>query len=289
MHAFQQISQSPYITLYSNNQKSSKDLYLGTILSEKIGDLQMQLGVYPESRVPIYIVYKAENFAELAQGKAEIVEFSDAFYSGTEKAIYIRSKDQVRENYLKILLHEYIHWYLDELIRGAPLWFHEGMATYLSGQMGYDRYLIYLKESLINPKSDLFRVGHKYPDDRADWSRFYLSSAMAVRYMQDRHELQWKRFWDAVAYSHKQGRSIRFSEAFVSSYRQNLWDFHQNFEAYSKRQGYLYLIIALNSFLFALLPFVMLAIARKRRRRMQLLPDLPLEQMDSPKSADSDQ
>ncbi|MCB5253573.1 MAG: hypothetical protein RBR69_07135 [Candidatus Cloacimonadaceae bacterium] len=272
---YQKLHESPYHELYSKRSASASDLALSSSLSHKIADLQITLGIYPKAKVKIYIVHGEENYQKLSLGKAEIVEFSDAFYSGNERVIYIRSQDQIYENYLKILLHEYIHWYLEELFTSAPLWFHEGMATYFSGQMGYDRYLLYLKESLINPKSDLFRIGYFYPEDRADWPRFYLSSAMAVRYMQDKHPDQWQRFWDIVAAYHHKGQKVRFNEAFAAGYHSTLWDFHQDFERYSKRQGYLYLIVAANSLIFAFLAALMPFAAQKRKRRLQNLPDLP--------------
>lgn len=276
LFAYHPVESAPFHELYSNRPPNNADRALSDHLTQKIGDLQMRFGVYPDAKVKIYIIYSESEYQKLSQGKARIVEFSDAFYSGSEKAIYTRSKDQVLEDYLKILVHEYIHWYIDELFIGAPLWFHEGMATYFSDQVGYEKYLIYLRESLINPKSDLFRLGHKYPEEQADWQRFYLSSAMAARYMQDRYPDAWQGFWERVALSYRAGNRIRFSDAFINSYRITLWDFHARFGKHSKRQGYLYLVIAFNSLIFALLPFVMLIIARKRRQRLKNLPDLPL-------------
>ncbi|MDD3563116.1 MAG: hypothetical protein PHR32_05530 [Candidatus Cloacimonetes bacterium] len=272
---YQLLHESPYHQLYGEKAASTSDIELSQALAHKISDLQITLGIYPKTRVKIYIVHGEKEYHKLSVGKAKIVEFSDAFYSGEERAIYIRSQDQILENYLKILLHEYIHWYLEELFSSAPLWFHEGMATYFSGQMGYDRYLLYLRESLVNPKSDLFRIGYYYPENRADWPRFYLSSAMAVRYMQEKHQEQWGGFWNIVAAYHHQGQIIRFSEAFVAAYQTSLWDFHQDFERYSRRQGYLYLIVALNSLIFAFLAVLLPFAARKRRRRLRNMPDLP--------------
>jgi hypothetical protein len=283
---YQVLHESPYHELYGKKTATASDIALSKALAHKIADLQITLGVYPKTKVKIYIVHGEREYHKLSLGKAEIVEFSDAFYSGEDRAIYIRSQDQIQENYLKILLHEYIHWYLEELFVSAPLWFHEGMATYFSGQMGYDRYLLYLRESLVNPKSDLFRVGYFYPENRADWPRFYLSSAMAVRYMQEKHLDQWGRFWDIVAAYHHQGQKVRFSEAFVTGYYTSLWDFHQTFERYSKRQGYLYLLVALNSLIFAFLAVLMPFAVAKRRRRLRRMPDLP-EVPDLPDQSDA--
>jgi len=274
------IHQSSYHRLYSSRPATDATAALGKALDDRIGDLQMTLGIYPQNSVNVYIIHGGEAYQKLSGGRGKIIEFSDAFFSGDEGVIYVRSQDQISENYLHILIHEYIHWYLEELFISAPLWFHEGMATYFSGQMGYERFLLYLRESLVNPRSDLFRMGYQYPRNRQDWPRFYTSSAMAVRFMQEKHKPNWQSFWDYVALSHKRGQKIRFNEAFVRCYHTSLWDFQRSFERYSRRQGYLYLVVAANSLIFALLPFVMLLIARKRRRRMQKLPDLPEPEQD---------
>jgi len=274
--AFEKIHESPYHQLYSSRAANKSCLALSSALEERITDLQITLGVYPHNKVKIYIVHGEQDYNQISQGRNRIIEFSDAFYSGSEGVIYIRSQDQITENYLHILIHEYIHWYLDQLFISTPLWFHEGMATHFSGQMGYERFLFYLKESLINPHSDLFRIGFRYPTDRQDWPRFYTSSAMAIRFMKEKHNQNWLRFWDITAQSHREGHKIRFSQAFVSSYHQSLWDFQKRFEEYSKKQGYLYLAVAINSMIFALLPIVVIAIyIIKRKKRMQELPDLP--------------
>jgi hypothetical protein len=96
----------------------------------------------------------------------------------------------------------------------------------------------------------------------------------------------WKLFWDAVALHHKSGMKIRFNDAFIPAYNTSLYDFHKAFEAHAKRQSFIYIIVAINSIAFIILPFVMIAIARKRRKRMLLLPDLDIEEDDPPMDHD---
>lgn len=256
-------------------------LKLADLLEERAADLQMQLGVYTDEKAPIYIVASAAEYQRMSLGKATIVEFSDAFYNGKEGKIYIRSGDQVQDNYLNILMHEYIHWYLEQVFIAAPLWFHEGMATYYGGQLGYERYLEYLRATFWGKSGNLFRMSYTYPTDQADWGHFYISSAMALRYMETKHPQQWEHFWSLVAGVHREGKKIRFNQAFLQSYGQSLFEFNAGFERHSKRQGYLYLALALNSLIFLCLPFVMLIIARKRRKKMAQLPDLELVEEES--------
>ena len=265
---------SQYLEVYSSQTLSPSLGKIVEALNLRIADLQMEMGIYPEKKVPIHIVSSKAEYQTLAFGKTDIVEFSDAFFSGSDGKIYIRSGDQILDNYLKILMHEYLHWYLEQIFTQTPLWFHEGMATFKSGQIGYERYVMYLRESFMGKKSDLFRMGFSYPSKSEDWQLFYLSSAMAVRYMQDKYPTEWKRFWDITAMNLRNGQKSRFDTTFIYAYNSSLYDFNKRYESYSRKQSYLYLAVAINSAIFLTLPFIMLIISRKRKRLMQKLPDL---------------
>ena len=267
---------SDNIVIYSTRAVNPSLENIASLLDNRIGELQMELGLYPTAKVPVYIVSDKQAYKKLSDGRAGIVEFSDAFYSGYEGRIYIRSGDQINQNYLNVLLHEYIHWFLEQYFVSTPLWFHEGMATYFSGQMGYERYLVFLRESFRGKQGNLYRMSYNYPEQKTDWELFYLSSAMALQYMQKKEPESWKRFWDKVAAAQKAGGKIRFNDAFIMAYNTSLYDFTKAFEAYSRRQGYLYLFVAINGCIFLFLPVVMLFVARKRRRILGQMQDLDL-------------
>lgn len=274
IHAYQRVYSSELISIYSTTHQSASIHKLASMLEERIGKLQMDIGIYPRQTAEFFLISTEAEYQKISKGKAEIVEFSDAFYSAREERIYARGAEAVHQNYLKILLHEYIHWYLDQLFIDAPLWFHEGMATYHGNQLSYDSYLIYIRESFLGDKGNLYRMSYQYPASREDWPQFYYSSAMALRFMQNKHPKAWQDFWEIVAESHKQDHKIRFNQAFTNSYGLSLWDFHQAYERYSKRQSYLYLVIGINSLIFLSMPVIMLLVARKRRKRMLMLPDI---------------
>jgi len=273
---------SEYIAYYSPEPISSSMRRIASLLDDRIADLHQNLGLYPTAKVAVYIVPDKHSYRELSIGRADIIEFSDAFYSGSEGRIYIRSGDQIEDSYTNVLMHEYIHWYVEQYFISTPLWFHEGMAVYFSGQLGYERYLVYLRESLRGKKGNLYRLSYNYPQERRDWELFYLSSAMAVRYMQNSHTENWKEFWDIVAAGHRAGGRLRFSEVFVMSYRTSVYDFTRAFEVQSRRQGYLYLFAAVNGIIFLILPVVMLVIARKRRKILNRMQDYDLPEESEP-------
>ena len=263
------------LAVYAEEQISSSQQAAFKRLDLRIDDLQAKFGIYLDIPAPIYLIKDKVSYNKLAVGKAKIVEFSDAFYSGANQHIYIRPLAEIEESYLKTLLHEYIHWYLENIFVQAPLWFHEGMATQYSGQMGFERYVYFLQQSFWGRSSDLFRMSYAYPERQEDWQIFYLSSSMAVRFMSERKQAQWDRFWTTVARVHRQNDKAVFSECFASAYRTSLYDFHREFAAYTKRLRYQYLFWGINSLLALLLPVILILGFRARRKRMALLPDLP--------------
>lgn len=272
------IDESPFHELYSKKEGRVREYHYSKALAASIADFQVSLGVYPKDKVKIYVIYDEEDYRKLSYGKEEIITKSDAFYSAKDEAIYIKAMSLIEENYLNVLIHEYVHWYLDELLVQAPLWFHEGMATLYGRQLGYERYLLYLKESFLKKDADLFRMSYSYPKNSRDWTGFYLSSAMAIKYMQTKYPKAWQSFWEMVAKEHKQGNKANFNRIFAESYRLPMWDFHQKYKAYSQRQGYLYIAVGINTLLFAFLPFVLLIAAKKRKKKMLALPDIEPEE-----------
>lgn len=263
------------LTIYAQHPLSASMSSSLNSLDDRIDALQMQLGIYVDDKAPIWLIDTEAGYQELALGKAQIVEFSEAFYSAAEDRIYLRPLGELKEDYLKVLLHEYIHWYLEKVISNAPLWFHEGMAMHFSGQMGFERYLSFLQLSFMGRKSDLFRLSTAYPEQQADWQLFYLSSSMAVRYMADKQADNWKRFWDWVAYYRNKGQPAEFTNCFILAYDTSLYDFHQDFAKWVRSLRWQYLFWGFNGLLALLLPIVLVLGHRIRRKRLLALPDLP--------------
>lgn len=246
------------------------------LLEERIGQLQMSLGVYPDSKAEIYIVPDRASYQALAGGRGAIVEFSEAFYSTRERRIYVRSADQIPRNYGGLILHEYTHWFLDELLLGAPLWLHEGLATQHGGQLGLDRYYYYVRERFWGNRMDLFKLAYSYPQRQEDWEMYYLTSYFATRYMREKDPDTWREFWNIVAANNRRGQRTRFTEAFTQAYNSNLHTFNLDFAAASKRQAWIYLITGFSSLLFALLPLLVILAVLRQRKKMKALPDLEL-------------
>ncbi|MBP9036754.1 MAG: hypothetical protein KBG38_03055 [Candidatus Cloacimonas sp.] len=245
-------------------------------LDDNIDSFQMNIGVYLDLLAPVYLIENNTSYQTLSLGKAKIVEFSDAFYSGSEQRIYVRPLASIQENHRKVLMHEYIHWYLEQIFEQAPLWFHEGMATHYAQQVGFEQFIYYLEQSFLGKKSDLFRLSYSYPEKKEDWSLFYLSSAMAVRYMSEKKPKEWQDFWELAASYKRKKTKASFTDCFVRAYRTTLYDFHKEYSQYTKRLSYQYLFWSFNALLAILLPIILFIAWRIRKKRMAALPDLPL-------------
>ena len=249
-------------------------------LDDNIDAFQMELGVYLDALAPVYLIESDRSYQTLALGKAKIVEFSDAFYSGTEKRIYVKPLASIQENHRKILLHEYIHWYLEQIFTQTPLWFHEGMATHFSRQMGFEQYLFFLQESFLGKKSDLFRLSYNYPEKKEDWPLFYLSSTMAVSYLKEKKNEQWNNFWELVAQQQRKNQQTPFTEYFNRAFQTTFYNFHKEYAGYIKHLRYQYLFWSINALLALLLPVILIIAWRIRKKRLSALPDLPLPEDD---------
>jgi isopentenyl phosphate kinase len=120
--SFQVIHSAEHHVFYSTQKLSPALQNISKMLDDRIGNLQMELGIYPSIKVPIYIIPNRIEYHKLSFGKEDIVEFSDAFYNAEEGRIYIRSGDQIVENYLKILMHE-----LYPLVSGTAFYLHSSL------------------------------------------------------------------------------------------------------------------------------------------------------------------
>ena len=272
------IAKSRYVSIYGSGRTAESTLNLRQELDEGIDKIQMHTGVYVDGGPDIYIVPDDDAYARLTQEHQGIVEFSDAFYSSYEKRVWVRPLESLKGNYIKILIHEYTHWYLDQLFSGATLWFHEGMACLFANQLSLESYINFTRDCFFGQLADLFRMSYQYPESPSQWQSYYLSSLFAITYLQENYPEGWKTFWSITSSTYKAGQKTPFIPAFNYSFNTTLFDFNLQYQDYLKGKAWKYLFIGINSLIFSLLPFVLLIAYFKRRKRMKQLPDLPLPQ-----------
>lgn len=260
-------------------------------LQNRISSLQMKLGVYPTTPLIIKILPSREAYTKFTAGKGKIVENSEAFYSPAERIIYVRSPEQLSTLvYSDVLMHEYIHWFLDETLHNAPLWFHEGMAMYYSGQFGFNAYYNFTRLRFLGYRLSLNDMLYNYPEDRTYWDMFYLTSVFAVQHLDAHRHDEWLAFWNLVGYNYSrpaadQTAKVDFITAFNVSFRQSLYAFSRDFDKVQKRYDWQFPFVGINALILSLLPLVLILAWLRSRRRLQSLPDVvpePEETEDEP-------
>jgi hypothetical protein len=248
-------------------------------LHQRINAFQMQLGVYPTKQLDVKIIPSRQEYRRITLGKGKLVESSEAFYSPREGVIYVRSPEQVNfVIYDDLLMHEYIHWFLDETLDNVPLWFHEGMAMYYSGQFGFETYYNFSRYRFMGYKLSLGTMTYNYPSDRSYWNMFYLTSVFAVNNMASKYHSQWLEFWDRVGYHYNRtglGGDFKsdFTKTFNAAYQMSLFAFSRDFDKTIKRYGWQFPLIGINALILSLLPFVVLAGWYRSRRKLKAMPD----------------
>jgi hypothetical protein len=270
------VANSRYVSIYGTRETPASTARLREMLDAGIDLIQMETGVYLEGGPEIFIVPDRASYQRLSLGRDRVVEFSDAFYSTVEHRIYIRAREQIGTDFVKVLVHEYTHWFLDQLFEGSTLWFHEGMATLYANQLSVESYLHFTQQRFFGRQSDLFQMSYEYPAKPSEWQNYYLTSYFAIRYLKEKKESGWRRFWDITAANHKNGTRTLFIRTFNASFNTTLLDFNAEFRSHCQRLAWQYLFIGFNSILLALLPFLLLFIAIKRRKRLRAMPDLPM-------------
>jgi len=251
-------------------------------LEVRLADLHRQIGIYPTQSAQFIIVRSKADYQKLTQGKEGIIQQSRAFYLSSTRHIYLRGPEQVTDNYLKILIHEYMHWYVDYIFGSAPLWFHEGMAVEYAQQMSYERYYHFLRSRFIGSHFHLNEMYYTYPKSANAWDLFYSTSAIAIRYMKQGKHDAWQRFWNnaadnyrhAISNPHADPRS--FSNSLYVAYGLSANAFAEDFGRYAKHLSYQYIFMAINALVLALLPLVLIIGYTIRKKRLRSMPDMEI-------------
>lgn len=223
-------------------------------LLQDINTFQKKIGIYKQLPIKLIIAADNQEYRSFIKGSAAILEFSEAIYNHRNKTIYIRNPRQIK-NYNKIrriLLHEYIHRFIDYFWKNPPLWFHEGMAVYFSNDFGLDRELNLIKNTLFGNSLTLEQMKSKYPENKIEWQSFYSQSALAVKYLYTRYEEDFYQLWDKAL------PSGNFEKVFIRSFLFTPEQFSEKFEEYSKNHSRWEMLLAFSSLVWGIMPLILL-------------------------------
>ncbi|MCB5231279.1 MAG: hypothetical protein WCX83_05120, partial [Candidatus Cloacimonas sp.] len=235
-----------------------KDRQLVSILVpfmvEDIESFQKSIACYPDLQAEIYIVPNRETYHSLTENYSGIVEFSEAFYQPATKRIYVRNINDLKEHskLRKILLHEYIHYFIEELYQDIPLWFNEGMAVYFSNDLSIDREFRYAKDFLLGNTKPLTEMRYQYPKGQIQWESFYAKSALAVKYLYTNHREEFYQLWKLSQ------NNSRFGVGFFRAFSMTEHQFSILLEDNLQRRFKIEILLASTGIVWSLLPLVML-------------------------------
>jgi len=250
-------------------ESAPKDInFAQKIIREFASDIekfQRKIGLYPDIPVKIYIAEDQKDYLSIINKNMKIMEFSQGFYSSKTNTIYIRNPQKIRGfiKIRKLVLHEYIHLFINYYWKNPPLWFHEGMAVYFSDDLSYDRELNFIKNYILGNSLCLEEMKFRYPKNRIEWESFYAKSALAVKYLFAKKRQEFYTLWDNALPSRD------FDKIFLQSFYFTTKDFSNFFEEYSKTHFRAGILLASTGIIWGILPliFIIGVIRRKIRER----------------------
>ncbi len=222
--------------------------------SANVDEFHRKIGQYPEFQIKIVILNEENEYNKLSSSSSEIIEFSRAFYSRRDETIYLKNPRDQRNfvNLNRILLHEYIHHFVNNFWSDTPLWFNEGMAVYFSGDLNMDREINFVKNYLLGNSLVLEQMKFHYPENRIEWESFYAKSGLAVKYLFKNNYKGFLALWENGA------RGIPYENSFLRSFFMTTRDYSLLFEDYSKNHFTTEILLASSSMIWAVLPLILI-------------------------------
>ena len=249
------------ITLFSadKDQKVARNIALQ--LDKDIQVFQKRIGTYLDGPIRVVIAPDREEYSKWVGKHSKIMEFSLAFYNNRNQTIYIKNPRVLKSlsALRRILLHEYIHHFVNSFWKNPPLWFNEGMAVYFSEDMGIDREFNFAKNYILGNSRPLEMMKYGYPKNRIEWESFYAKSGLAVKYLYKQRRQEFYKFWDYAL------PERNFDSAFLKSFFFTPKDFSLFFEEYSKTHFRMEILLASTGIIWGILPLVLIiGVIRKK-------------------------
>ncbi len=281
-------SQYNFITIKGNVSiikcdptKKQLGTYLSIEMDKHITHFQKQMGVYPDNSVEFIIAPSEKWYRSHTSDKQEIIKQANAFYSHRTRAIIIRPQANLKgiKGLKQVFLHEYIHYFIDSYIDNAPLWFHEGMAVYFSGQHSFNMEVVFAHSYLFGTRARLTDMRDSYPQSKNDWEAFYAVSSLAVKTLYKEFKPGFFKFWYIAEELKSEKRPVPFSRLFNSTFFMTTTGFDKYFASIQKNTflGHLFGVSA--SLVGPLLTvFLIIAYIKKRKKYKLLVKQLEEEE-----------
>jgi len=251
------------ILLFADQKDLQIARNIAFIFDNDIQNFQKKAGAYLDIPVVVFIAPDEKEYQNWTDKSSKIMEFSLAFYNNRNKTIYIKNPKNLKSlaALRRILLHEYIHHFVNHFWKNPPLWFNEGMAVFFSNDLGIDREFNFIKNYIFGNSRSLERMKYHYPKNRIEWESFYAKSGLAVKYLYNHRRKEFYRLWDHSF------PNRNFDSAFLKSFYFTPKDFSAFFEEYSKTHFRAEILLASTGIIWGVLPLILIiGVVRKKIR-----------------------
>ena len=277
-----QISHNDYIDFITVKVFHDKDIkYIDIIkneLSEKIIELQFELMSFKDIPIQINIAPDRVTYDKWVNKNHIFNESIIGFADLTTNEIFIKNPTLLKHNGLiPLLLHEYIHIFINDHWEDVPLWFHEGMALYFSDKMSRVYSLQYLSKNAFHSEYLLLKYAYKYPDNKANLDSYYFQAGLIMRktFEDKKHKLL-----NMMANANKFANfSECFRDSFLKSEELFLSDFGNEMDNFYKLNRYLGIMLLS----WALFPIILIiAKIKQNSKNKELLSEWEMENIEEP-------
>ncbi|MDD3501346.1 MAG: hypothetical protein PHE19_02875 [Candidatus Cloacimonetes bacterium] len=263
-----------HIRIYDEkDNKISRELK--NIFSEQMDKFQRKLKHYPDIHVYIRISPNDKHYQQLIKDRSQVLEFSRGFTDLRTKEIFLKNPRSIRslKTYSNLIMHEYIHLFIDWHWSDAPLWFHEGMAVYFSEGISFERYVDFMQFYAYKPTNLIKENPYTYPNNPHFYSAYYFQSAQAVKKLYQDNQKRFYELWDY--------KQIPFETAFYTIYQQSSQSFLKQFDQDIKKNFHSGIIFMVISAIWASLPIlVVIGNIRKRRINKRIIEEWEKDQLE---------
>ena len=244
-------------------------------LSDRIVKFQFEIKSFPDIDIVINVAPDKATYNNWVRGKEKVFENSSAFTNLKTYEIFIKNPTQFYDNrkFINVLLHEYIHIFVDYHFTDAPLWFHEGMANYFSEKQTLNQTFNYVRNNAFNKNYLLIKYAYRYPEQKANIEPYYFQATLIIKRT---YEDKMKNFINLFYYAEEHSR---FSDAFLAAFGKSQEEFLRNFEKEMNNFFKTHFYIGIMLLTWSLFPiFLIIAKIKQNRRTKKLLEKWDIEE-----------
>ncbi|PID27192.1 MAG: hypothetical protein CSB55_09140 [Candidatus Cloacimonadota bacterium] len=192
-------------------------------VNDRIDIFMRKTGRYPDYTIKVIVSGTKEEYKNYLTELKLIPEYSSAFFNQKTKKIYLAPLESYKDQaeLVKVIHHEFIHYYVALYFPDAPLWFHEGMAVYFSEGLSFFRISALTSKRILGRDITINKI-KSYPANKDILDYYYSLSAYAVQELYNKHTENFFKFWDNAP--------GKFNTVFLKTYMETPGDFSQRIE-----------------------------------------------------------